>query len=304
MVLNSQLNPNDVKTALDAIVKQEFEYGAAPDFAGAGDPLIFRQETTDRQAVIQEVFKGVGLWTPKAESADADSADAAIGQQKISTVVTYAKTQAISKNFFDDDQHAVVKMMMEDFGDTARLSIDSQAMQIFNNGFTTQKTADDQPLFSASHKNQNGDIVSNLISGALTPETLEDAFVALETQLAQDGTTRGHQPAVLLVHPANFKNAVEITGSVQLANTADNNVNWVSSKYGGMVIKKSPYLTSTTAWFVLGRKHNIIRYKRQGLVTFLRDWTMSNKFEYVYGGEFREVFDTLTYDAAVGSTGV
>ena len=73
---------------------------------------------------------------------------------------------------------------------------------------------------------------------------------------------------------------------------------------GGMVIKKSPYLTSTTAWFVLGRKHNIIRYKRQGLVTFLRDWTMSNKLEYVYGGEFREVFDSLTYDAVVGSTGV
>ena len=136
------------------------------------DPLIFRQETTDRQAVIQEVFKGVGLWTPKAESADADSADAGIGQKKISTVVTYAKIQGISKNFFDDDQHAVVKMMMEDFGETARLSVDSQAMNIFNNGFTTQLTADKQPLFSASHVNLNGDTVSNLISGALTPETL------------------------------------------------------------------------------------------------------------------------------------
>jgi len=304
MQLTSALNPNDVKTALDAIVKQEFEYGQSPDFAGATDPLVFRQETTDRAAVIQEVFKGVGLWGSKAESASADSADAGIGQQKTTSVITYAKTQGISKNFFDDDQHSVVKMMMEDFGETARLSIDDQAMEIFNNGFTTQLTADNEALFSASHVNLNGDTVSNLVTGALTPDTLETAMVSLETQLAQDGTVRGHQPAVLLVHPSNYKNAIEVTGSVLLANTADNNVNWVSSKYGGMVVKKSPYLTSTTAWFVLGRKHNIIRYKRQGLVTFLRDWTMSNEFEYVYGGEFREVFDAITYDAVVGSTGV
>jgi len=310
-ILNSQLNPNDVKTAIDAVVYAEWELEAQPSYAAATDSKVFKQYTTDRQSVIQELYRGVGYWSATGEEEEAPAASAGIGNPKISRVLNYRKRQIISKNLFDDDQHAVVNETMKDFGSKARITKDSVAMGIFNNGFTTQLTADDASLFSDTHTTLSGETVDNKGTAALSPSSLSDAINALMTQKMQDGTIGVFMPSVLLVPPALFKLATEIVGSAYLANTANNNENYLVTKYGNLEVKQSPFLAaaaglggSDTAWFLLSDRHQIMRWTRQDLVTSLRNWDMSDNFDYVYMGEYREVYDTISYEGTFGSTGL
>ena len=55
--MSSALNPSVVKTALDDVFMQEFNYKGHPGFVDATSSIVFNQETSDRAAEIQEVFK-------------------------------------------------------------------------------------------------------------------------------------------------------------------------------------------------------------------------------------------------------
>ena len=102
MSYNSSLNSDVVKTAIDDVFFQKFSGEMNPAYATAEDPLIFRQDTAEHQAVILDVFKGIGQWQPRAEEQDVPSGDPRIANQKTFTVVNFAKSVDIPKNFFDD----------------------------------------------------------------------------------------------------------------------------------------------------------------------------------------------------------
>ncbi len=308
MSFSSGLNPNVVKTRLDDVFYQEFNGEQLPQLATAQDPNVFQQETTDRQAEIQEVFKGSGYWEERAEEQDVSSGNARINNLITFTVTNFAKSEDIPKNMFDDNLHSAVNKMIGDFGRTARVTRDKNAFATYRNSFTTALTADGSTLFSDSHTNLNGDTVDNKLTAVLTTTSLEDAIVKLGEQLAQDGTISGHMPATLLVPMKLFKEAVELTDSQLTPDSANNAVNWISSKYGIMV-KTSPFLGATaggsdTAWFLLAKNHSISRWVRQAVETTLVDWKIQRNNNYIYKGEFREVVGAISYEGSVGSTGV
>ena len=307
MPFSSGLNPNIVKTALDDVFFAEFNIDGQPQLAPATDNSVFKQQTVDRAAVIEEIFKGSGLWEEKEEEQDVPLGNARVGDQITFTVIEYAKGEDITKNMFDDNLHNTVNRMIADFAQTGRVTRDTKAYALYRNAFTTTLTADGSALISDSHTNLNGDTVDNKITAALSTTSLEDAMVKMGEQLAQDGTIRGHQPASLLVPFKLFKNAVEITDSELISDSANNAINWVSSKYG-ITVKASPYLGaaaggSDTAWFLLGQNHSIMRWVRQPVQTTLVNWIYQRNNNYIYKASFREVVGAITYDAIIGSTG-
>jgi len=153
-----------------------------------------------------------------------------------------------------------------------------------------------------------GGTVSNIVTGALTPTTLNDAIVSLAQQKNQAGVIMGNVPAVLLVPSALFKKAIEVTQSALIADSSNNNLNVYRSSFG-ITVWTSPYLGaaaggSDTAWFLMGRTHGVTRLIRQGIQTSLRDWSYSNNRTYFYQANFRETTFVADYVAVVGSLGL
>lgn len=184
---------------------------------------------------------------------------------------------------------------------------DQNAFAFYNGAFTTSLTADGSP-FIGTHALIGGGTEVNLISGALSPTTLNNAIISLRQQKDQAGVILGNAPAYLLVPSALFKHAVEITDSALIADSANNNLNVYRSAYG-ITVYSSPYLSasaggSDTAWFLLAKNHSVTRLVRQGIQTALRDWMFSNNRTYFYQANFREVVYAPDYAGACGSTGL
>lgn len=197
--------------------------------------------------------------------------------------------------------------MIRKFAINARSTRDKNAFSIFRNAFTTTLTADGVAFISASHLTIDGITVSNLVSGnpALTPTSLNTAVTQLIQLISQDGVVMGGQPAYLLVAPAKYKTALEVTGSTLVSDSANNAINVWSSTYNIKVFQ-SPYLSTAqggndNAWFLLGRNHAVTRYIRQGITTDLVDYIYSTNNNYVYKGMFRETYGVADYVDAVGS---
>ena len=313
MNITSNLNPNVVKTALDEVFMQEFDLQQGPGIATAETAAIFRQETISNAAQIGEIFQGSGLWLERAEEQDVNKSTPRFGNKYTYSVVNFANSVEISKNFFDDNMHSAWQKIVRDFAENARITRDIEAFEIYRGAFTTTLSADGVALCSDSHLTLGGFTVDNALTAALNETSLNTAIVALREQKAQDGTVKGQNPSALLVPSALFKTACEIVDSEFRSGTADNDINVYSSKYAisvytspylGAAVGGSGYTTgSNTAWFLLGRNHSVTRWIRQGVQTALVDWKIAKNNNYIYKGEFREVYGAPDYVGIVGSTG-
>ena len=308
MSINSNNSSNVVRTALDKVFFTEFDVERTPGYADATDAMIFRQESTDRAAVITEQYKGSGYFEETNEEEDLAVGSPKVGNQKTSTVAKYTKSVDVPKNFFDDDLHTVVSRMVSDMARVGRVTRDKNAFSVFNNGFGTQTTNDGVALFSNSHVTLGGDTVDNLETSVLADASLNTAMTSLIEQKTQDGTLGGHEAACLLVPTALFKTAVEITKSTVKTGANNDTLNYYSEYYPGLMVKQTPHLGaayggSDTAWFLLSRNHGIYRWEREAINTDLVGYEFSRNDNYVYKARYREIVDTITFEGVVGSNG-
>jgi phage major head subunit gpT-like protein len=311
-MLTEAQNLAAVRTELDRVFKQNFEYDdTTPSIATANTSALFKPMTIDRQAYIEEIYKGGGLFPQIGEVGTVPVSDIKVANKLITPVLDFADSRELSKNWFDDQLHNLWTQTVSDMAMKARITQDVNAFSIFRGAFTTTLTADGAALI-ASHTLLNGQTYSNVVTGALSPSTLNDAIVKLRQQPDQAGVVLGNAPAYLVVPSKLFKHAIEITQSALIADVANNNVNVYRSIYG-LTVYSSPYLDyiagftsdgSDTAWYLLAKNHSITRMVRQGLQTFLRDWGFSNNRTYNYQANFRETVYVPDYIGVVGATGV
>lgn len=308
MSLNSNTSSNVVKTALDKVFFTTFDGEQNPGYADATDEMVFRQEGTDRAAVITEQYMGPGYFELTNEQEDLAAGSPKVGNQKTSSVLKYTKAIDVPKNFFDDDLHTVVSRMVQDIARVGRVTRDKNAFAVYRNGFTTQTSNDGVALFSNSHVTLNGDTVDNLETAVLADAALNTAMTSLIEQQTQDGTLGGHTPACLLVPSALFKTAVEVTKSTVKTGVSNDTLNYYSEYYPGLMVKNSPFLGasqggSDTAWFLLSRNHGVYRWERESINTDLVPFQFSRNDNYVYKARYREVVDSITYEGIVASDG-
>jgi hypothetical protein len=313
MALNTGLNPDLVKTAIDEVVYPEFDREDEPQEVLATNPIFFKQESTDRQAVITDEYEGPGLFEAHDEEESIKSVNIRTGNQKTHTVLNYKKQVKIPVEFFEDDMHSAVGNTVEQFGLRARTSRDKHAYEnSYGDAFSGVTTSDAVALISNSHTAMNGDTIDNLETGALTAANLETVVRALRLQKAQDGEVGGHNVVGLLVSPTDFPDAIEIAESELQTGTGNNNLNYFSRIYPGMVIGTSAFLDSTynslntntnTSYFAVSRHHTIRRYKRLGLNTTLVSPDTDDQDRYTYKARFREVVSAVSWEGIIGSNG-
>lgn len=305
--LTSGLNANVTKTALDTVFFQRFAAKPGPHLTSAQDNMVFQQDSTDRAAVILEVFKGVGLWEDTPEQAEYKGDTPLVTDQITFTVAKYTKKFHITEEMIEDDQHSVVRKAIQEMGAKALITQNSEAMAVYRDAEDVTLTADGAYLLSASHSNIAGDTIDNTISGALSVDTTEEGIKLLLEQKDQAGDIVGHEAKTMLVPPALFKEAVEITESKLEANTTDNNVNVFSAKYG-IAIRQSQYLGLAATgkddhFFMMGDFHSVMRFKRVPVQTRLLDGAYQDNGDSVYRGRYREVYGAISYEALVGYEG-
>ncbi len=300
-----------VQTELDKVFFQQFDYDETfPGVAHATTAAIFKPQETTHAAWIQSVNKGSGLFPAIGETATVPLSTPRVTNKQTTQILTFAQGINISKQLFDDNMHGVWAEDVRDFASKAKDTQDYTAFGLFRDGFTTALTADGNAIFS-THTLIGGGTQSNTASGAgsaLSPTSLNTAIVNLVEQKDQSGVIRGSSPAVLLVPPALWKHAREITDSALIADSGNNNVNVYRSALG-ITVYTSHWLGaaaggSDTAWFLLANRHGFTRLVRQGLETALTDWRYSNDLTYFYQANFRENYFCADYAGSYGAAGV
>lgn len=295
-----------VKTALDKLFDEATIEMAVVGKARATDSLIFTQDTATNAAVNSSVIGGGGYFQVTTDDI-APTNDAAVTAASLRTtlIAQFKKNLNISRTFMADQQLSAVAKSVRQQALTWTATQDQNAFAVYAHGFTTQTTIDGVALFSNSHVNQNGDTVDNLETGALGDGTLNATIVSLRGQLAQTGVIAGYEPKFLLTPSALHQTGMAVAKSVLRAGTGNNDLNYFSEMYPGMVVKYSPFLdsTSTTAYFVGSSTNGVYRFEREAFFTDLVDWQTQPNDEYIYKMRAREAVDSIEYSGLVGSTG-
>ena len=306
-------NTNLTRTALDEAFNETFDLERQPGEVRHDDPLFFRQRSTDKSAVIDEPQQGVGDFTEHAERQNYDEVEVLPGTKETHAIRSYKKALPISEEFFADDQFGQVQEWVRSMGERARTSMTKFPFPYtYQDAFSGNTTNAGVALVSNSHTTISGDTVDNLETGALNADNLATVIRSLRLQKGEDGDLGSYHSDGLLVPINLFNTATVLADSVLKPGTGNNDVNFISKVYPGMVIGASAYLDSTfntlnsdanTSYFVVSRNHSITRTVRQ---------SMSNKFvpsEFspdgtaFYRAMFREEAHTISYGGLVGSNG-
>lgn len=221
---------------------------------------------------------------------------------------TFALAYKITEEAELEDAMSLIKRLPGMLAYSEQVTKDLLFWQIFNLAFTAGVNgADGLPLCSTAHTLQSsGGVVSN--SGgttALSPEALQAAYIAFHTLVSDRGLPMYKTPQQLVIPPQMQKVAEEILGSQYYPYSADNKKNVVAGSVKPLV---SRYITSTTAWFVLGGKgdvdgdsHSLVTgFKWQGRQ---RTWTDESTGNMNHRASFRCTFGWKDWRGVYGSQG-
>lgn len=183
------------------------------------------------------------------------------GAHKTLKPVKFGLGFSISEEAVDDGRFSYIADAVAKLAKSAKESQEIGAMNILNNGFTTETTADGVALFSTAHTLPSGGTIRNRLSSDadLSNSSLEQMLIDFETQfLGDSGIIYRMTPRYLVVHPSNKRLAMELIGSELRAKTVEadsgdgiTNVNNMNSlKQDGLIVVSSPHLTDQDAWFL------------------------------------------------------
>jgi hypothetical protein len=308
------LNPETAKLSLDEVLYTEFDREIQPGEITALDGLFFNQTTHDNRTVQWAEYENVGLFEEQVDEQERIITSVATGTKTTADIRDWKKTIAIPESYFDDEMHDIVNQSIRQTGTRARTTRDKRAFQFtYGEGFdgTTFTTPDGQALYSNSHTSVSGDTVDNLETGALSPDNLKTLVKSLRLQLAQDGEIGSHHSDGLICPVELFPEATEITKSTLVAQSAENDLNFFSEIYPGLVVGASEFLDSSqnsatnadTSYYLVSRGHRVDRVERRGMKTDLIPPRFDSQDRYMYKASYREISVPKTWEGQAASNG-
>lgn len=213
---------------------------------------LFKIVSTDRDIWQSSELHDMPLFSEVPEGTDYSFQRPRQGANKTLTPVKFGLGFSISEEAVDDGKFDFIADAIRKMAKSARESQEIQAMNILNNGFSSETVADGLALFHAAHTLPSGLTFRNKLSVAadLSQSSLDTALSDFETQFIGDsGIIYRMAPRVLLVHSSQRRYAMELVGSDLKPDTMNNNLN--SLKGEGLRVVSSPHLTDTDAWFLL-----------------------------------------------------
>lgn len=228
-------------------------------------------EESDKAFEDEAEFSGLGPMVPKLEGKAVVYQDIVAGGTKRYIHQPWALGVRASWELIKDDQYKLINQAPKCLARSAHFIREMQFWNLFNLGFTTVTTIDGVSLFNTQHPLLGGPSataiapgISGIISAAGTypnrPSTDVDlSFTAIQLAINQferlpdsQGMPITMRPKYLVIPPELKWIAREILGSPHKPYTADNEINSLIKE--DLMYFVSHYLTSTSAWFLIGEK--------------------------------------------------
>ncbi len=222
-------------------------------------PEIWRElvktQSSDKTYEECAYLSGLGLAIKKGEG-DPIQYDARLqGPTKRWTHDTFALGMRITEEAIEDDQYGVMRDGARELGVSVRETRHIRIAEIFNTAFvsTYHTSGAGNPLIYATHARLDGGTWSNLATAAsLSYSSLQTAVLQFEAQVDNRGKKINQTPMTLLVPPALEMKALELLETVGQPENANNTINALRRARPSINLVVWPYLTSSTAWFLIG----------------------------------------------------
>jgi|SRR5215204_3354375 len=306
MAVNNSTMLETIEEGLNEVFYDTYNMEMLPDEAKIED--IFNGGKSKKHAEYDLENRGVGRFSEKGEEEDIPEDDIEEKYKTTYTHVAFSNSVPVTYEQMEDQLYGLIKENVGEMGEAAQDTQYFNAFSILRNGFDNAYLgADGQPLFDTDHPRDFGGVLSNKLTGKLTPDTLDQGIQLMSAQKSHSGRQVRSRPKFLLVAPKNFRRAVEITEAELVPQSANNGPNVFSSKYQ-LYVKQSTYLGSIEggnddAWFLIGRKHKLKRFIRTPLMTWMTPWQQSRKMFTYYNAYYRESYGWSSPTGLVGSDG-
>ena len=224
---------------------------------------VFDVETSTQAFEKEQGVTQLGLVGLKDEG-DAASADNPLqGFQKEYVNLTYAMQAAVTREMWEDEKYNYIKSLPKMLARSLMYTQEVTHMDVLNDGFSTELTADKVSLFNSAHTLVSGGTFRNqlAIASDLTQTALEQAFIDIGDFVDDRQLQIGAVPKVLIVANAGRFNAQKILQTQKEVFSADNTINPMA---GALEQITSVFLTDPDAWFIKTDVPNGLRsYKRR-----------------------------------------
>lgn len=237
-------------------------------------PMIYKQytkvKTSNRQTEISQNVVGFGDVPEKGEGTAYATDILRPGHEKSVTHTEFGMGFEVTKTALEDDRYDQLRKYATWLAFSAGYVCEKRAANLFNNGFTTETTADGLSAFSTAHvlAGAAGGTFRNRPSTDvdLSWNALRDAVIDLETETKHDSGQLASSATdlYLLVPPQLEMLADRIVNSTGLPGTDANDRNSIKSRRNiSIVVNK--LLTDTDAWFLVAKNqdmHGVCSYER------------------------------------------
>ena len=214
-------------------------------------PMVFGVKDSNRAYEETTGVTGFGLFSQQLEGASVDYDAIQQAWDKRFTHLKYGKGFQISEDASDDDVDGAITNLAPALGTAAQHSIETVAMNVFNNGFGSETTPDGVSLFNDAHVLRGGGTADNLVTGDLSVANLETAVNLLDGLKDERNQPMLAEPSILLI-PQGVSGlrwiAHEILRSQLRSDTANNATNAFNQL--GLQIVTCRYLTNAPDWFL------------------------------------------------------
>jgi len=302
-----------VRTSLDDVAWEGFDFMRQPDEILADDPLFFRQMSNDKQAFIDFEAAGPGKFEAVLEDEEYPEATIKTGNRVAHVARNYKKSIVLTEEFLEDDQWDSLQNEIRLAGENARKAQVEFGLQTsFGDAFGNATTNNGTSLVNNSHTNLNGDTVDNLETGVFNADNFETVVSSLRKQRAQDGTLGSYHVDGGLFPVELAAEAQEVLKSELKSGTGNNDLNYFSKIYPGMRIGISAFLdadfntlnaNANTSFFAVSRNHTVRRVVRKGFNTDFVDPRFDSRGRGFFKIRFREEVHPVSYNGVVGSNG-
>lgn len=243
---------NNMLSAIDArLKKMAFE---APNYIQRISDKIFRTIPTDRAYEIVNRTVGVPEATLVTEAQAFPQQEIkqdiskTINMKKFGFVINVSR-ELIMDNLFQPIQDDVSRSMTNSMMQTK----ERRALNILNNGFTTQQSQDSVSLFNTAHVLLQGGTQSNAasVASALDLDSLWSGRNTMKTTVSNSSLFDQIYDAKYLVVPQQLeRRANELVRSEWIPQSTENTENVIGALTNLQVLT-SPLLTSSTAWYLI-----------------------------------------------------
>lgn len=247
----------DALPVLEGLIMQEHD--SIPDVVGE----IFREMSSNQWGEQTVTMAGIAAAPEKSEGAGTANDDPIQGYDKTYTHSTYAIQTGFTEETIEDNRLNLVQDTYGSLGRSMAQTKQITCMNVINNGFT-DVGPDGVSLFNTAHPHIGGGTYGNrpATDVALSVAGLREMEVDLMRQVDHRNINALVMPETIIVPPELSQTLRELIDSPDRPDTPNRAINtFAASKYKAVV---SPFLTSSTAWFVAAPKnqHQLRFYNR------------------------------------------